>query len=79
MSAACQASVEAFVSGAQQQLPALAQGLHPHQLQDFLCHMHTQTQVVGDSRDGAADSVVKVRFTSRAGQDQYCLVLCSAD
>lgn len=64
MSAACRASVEAFVSRAQQQVPALAQGLQPQQLQDFLCGMHAQCQGLQESGHSATGSVVEVRLSS---------------
>ena len=70
MSAACQASVEAFVSGAQQQVPALAQGLQPHQLQAFLCAMHAQCQGLHQSGHKATASVVEVRLSSSKQQQQ---------
>lgn len=67
MSAACQASVQAFVSAAQQQLPALAQGLQPHHLQDFLCEMHARRPAPHDSRHRNTASVVEVRLAAAAG------------
>lgn len=44
MAAACQPLVQAFVSQARQQLPALAQGLRAEELQAFLCLMHDLKQ-----------------------------------
>ena len=67
MSAACQASVQAFVSAAQQQLPALAQGLQPHHLQDFLCEMHARRPAPHDSRHRNTARVVEVRLAAAAG------------
>ncbi|KAL3141244.1 hypothetical protein ABBQ38_003585 [Trebouxia sp. C0009 RCD-2024] len=61
MSATCQASTAALVRQAQQQLPPLAQGLHPQHLQDFLCSMHTCTQAPCDSRDRGSGRIVEVQ------------------
>ena len=79
MSAACQASVDAFVSAAQQQLPALAQGLLSHRLQDFLCELHTRRHVLQASGHHGTANVVEVRLAAagqgRAGQG--CITLTS--
>lgn len=75
MSAACQASTEALVRQAQQQLPALAQGLDPHHLQDFLCSMHTHTHASCDTRNRGSGQIVEVR--ALAGMN-HCDVIGTA-
>ena len=56
MTAACHTSVEAFLRQAEQQLPALARGLHANQLQEFLCRL----QALMQSKSTGTEAVIEV-------------------